>query len=487
MDPRPPAPTPHLSAPSLTPPAARHLRHWVEVHTLLFALALSWGFGGNAVWLRIPLLLLGSLAIPLPFLLLIPACRPSPASHKSLLLLLPLLGLNLLVGASLLNPNFHAVTAWGTTTLVRGGDIPWLPSCANPTATASALWLSNCLYVSGFCVFIFLRQRRSLRRLLTLLVLNAGLLAVFGTLQKLSGSKGLYFDLIPSSNPTFFASFIYHNHWGSYVLLWLCAALGLMWHFTRRAEARYRDFWHSPALFFLAVALLLAVTPPLSSSRSCTLLMLLVLGGTTVHAMWHLRHQLSSAKASESASASTARLLRIALPAFAALIALCAMFWLAAPIIQTRFETTRSQLATMQAEGSIGSRATLYRDTLRLACDRPLFGWGKDSYFTAFYHYNSQRPNSDHLPIVYADAHSDWLQCFAELGAIGALLTALTALLPLKIASTGLLDSQLARYLLTGCALILLYAWVEFPFGNPALTHAWWLCFFVALRYPQAD
>jgi hypothetical protein len=38
-------------------------------------------------------------------------------------------------------------------------------------------------------------------------------------------------------------------------------------------------------------------------------------------------------------------------------------------------------------------------------------------------------------------------------------------------------------YLFGGCGLVLLYAWIEFPFGNPAVVLTWWLCFFVAVRY----
>ena len=38
-------------------------------------------------------------------------------------------------------------------------------------------------------------------------------------------------------------------------------------------------------------------------------------------------------------------------------------------------------------------------------------------------------------------------------------------------------------YLLAGCGLVALYALVEFPFANPAVMEAFWLCFFTAVRY----
>ena len=42
-------------------------------------------------------------------------------------------------------------------------------------------------------------------------------------------------------------------------------------------------------------------------------------------------------------------------------------------------------------------------------------------------------------------------------------------------------------YLLGGCGLILVYAWVEFPFGNPAVVILWWICFFAAVRYSRLE
>jgi hypothetical protein len=47
--------------------------------------------------------------------------------------------------------------------------------------------------------------------------------------------------------------------------------------------------------------------------------------------------------------------------------------------------------------------------------------------------------------------------------------------------------SPVPGYLFGGCGLLLLYAWIEFPFGNPAVVLIWWLCFFVAVRYVDLE
>jgi hypothetical protein len=39
--------------------------------------------------------------------------------------------------------------------------------------------------------------------------------------------------------------------------------------------------------------------------------------------------------------------------------------------------------------------------------------------------------------------------------------------------------------MLAGCALVLLYAWVEFPFANPAVMISFWCCLYCASRYAQ--
>ena len=92
---------------------------------------------------------------------------------------------------------------------------------------------------------------------------------------------------------------------------------------------------------------------------------------------------------------------------------------------------------------------------------------------------------ADRIPVVYHDAHSDWIQSVAEVGFVG------TAAHRRGRGSSGPLDKkafadQPAAFSSSGlgCVLVGAYAWIEFPFfGNVAVVLAWWLCFSCAVQY----
>jgi O-antigen ligase len=138
----------------------------------------------------------------------------------------------------------------------------------------------------------------------------------------------------------------------------------------------------------------------------------------------------------------------------------------------------------------VGTRLRLYRDTWRMAMEHPYTGWGLETYATVFGTYDTS-PYSvwygQRFRPRYTEAHSDWLQAIAETGFVGtALLVALGAA-PLWVARRRLFASPVAAYLLAGCGLILLYAWVEFPLANPSVMIGFWTCLYVATRYAVLD
>jgi O-antigen ligase len=332
-----------------------------------------------------------------------------------------------------------------------------------------ALWLFNGAYMTGYNL-LRLPHRRDLRIVLMGVAFNALLLSIFGTLQNLSHSTGIFFNTYATPQEYFFASFVYRNHWGAYVLLALGALLGIIGHSLKHAQGR--NIWHTPVTALSIGVLCMLLTLPLSGARICSLLGMILLLLALSKLFAGLKHHYQSAWR-EYACAGVLALAVIG----------SAGWYLSKDVIQVRSQTTFEQWTQMKTSG-IGGRAALYRDTWHMAHDRVLFGWGMGSYPVIFYRYNQQKPSPiDHLPVYYHDAHSDWLQSVSEIGLIGTLLIVACALVPMLLRPRS--GCLLSQFVLTGLGLVLLYALVEFPFGNLAVVVHWWILFFIAVRYMQ--
>lgn len=449
----------------------------VIFHFAILLVFTSWAFGGQIAWARRVIAIWGGGGV----ILFLAACR---ASHRNddgtrqaqpaLRWLWPLLLYDLFVGVSGLNPSFAEIPGAGEPTLIMIRSMAWLPSSARPGLTWSELWQFNVIVLSCFNLYLVLHRRRLVRAVLWIIGGNAVALAVFGTFQKLVGSPGLWFGAVTSPNSKFFSTFVYHNHWGAFTVLNTSICLGLLYHLIRRNSDR--PFWHTPIPIAALALLLLAASIPLSSSRSCTVLMALLLFGAFVHLIVRIiRHRRNQQRS-------------IALPLagimIAAVLAVGAIFYLGQEVIAQRAQLTSEQLAAIAKEDTLNSRLTLYRDTWRMALDKPWFGWGLESYAHVFRIYNTQRATELWVWIpFYAEAHNDWLQSLAEVGFVGTALLGALIGTPLFSVRWRVVRSALPRYLLAGVALVLLYAWVEFPFANPAVMIVFWAAFYCALRY----
>jgi O-antigen ligase len=461
-------------------PGTGTLARLVILHFCSLLIFTTWAFGGQAPWVRQIIAGWGAAGV----LLFIVGCAVRAKSAggdtrwPAWRLLWPLWLFDLVVGVSCFNPGFREVVSAGQPSLVLGDPVWWLPSAARPLLAAGELWRFNVIVLSCFNLFLVLHRRRLVRTVLLVIGANAVALAVFGTFQKLAHAGGLWFGLVPSPNPRFFSTFIYHNHWGALTLLNTAVCLGLLFHFLRRGGQR--DIWHSPVLLGALATLLLALSVPLSASRSSTLLVGLLLCGALAHFLLRLVRR--RRERHESA------LLPVAGIILAALLATGAGAWLSREVIAQRARLTSEQLTRLAREDTLNSRLTLYRDTWRMAAARPVFGWGLESYAHVFRIFNSQRTVEPWIWIpFYAEAHNDWLQSLAEVGFVGTGLLTLLLLLPLLSLPWRRVISAIPRYLLAGCAIVLLYAWVEFPFANPAVMLTFCAVFSCAVRYALLD
>ncbi len=448
-------------------------------HAALVVVVSSWmlgGIGTHGEWI------VAALTTPAFVLLFLEGrarlqCGDRVGFRRLLRWLAPLAALTVLVVVSALNPSHRPAFLFDGYVLRPVPHVTWLPASANPEGSIRILACFGGLAATGLALAFCVQSRRALRGLVLLLALNALGLAVLGTLQHQTGAPGPYFGALPRANPHWFATFLYHNHWSAFAFLHVAATLALVFHTLRYPPDR--GWLHSPGPLLTLVALLLAATVPLTSSRSGSVLML-VLSATAGLAA--LRHAFRSARRRGSARAG---LLRVT--ALAALLALGAglVAHQSRDVIAHRLAQTREQIADLQTGSVAYTRADLYADTWRIAADKPVFGWGLESYGRILLGYYSYRPGPDGLWKTFEDAHSDWLQSLAEIGFVGTALLLALGLLPLAETLRRSRLSPFPVWLLGGCALIAAYAWLEFPFANPAVVATWWILWFAALRTLQ--
>jgi O-antigen ligase len=457
--------SPHQPSPNL-------LEYAVAAHVAIFIVGVSWAFGGNADWVRTPISSWGSLGMLLTLAIVAGPGARGRMIAGSLPWIWPVIILSAAVCESCLTPGFRHL-AFGKESYMMPVRVDWwVPSAARPDAAMRSLWLFDGIYFSCLNIALAVSRRGVIRAVLAVAVGNALALSVFGTVQKLIGSGGIYFGAVKSPQSSFFASFVYDNHWGAFTLLMLGACTGLILRYARGSHGG--GFFSGPAFAGLVAATLIAISIPLSGSRACTLLLGLLAAVAVVQGTPRISRALRHSGVTPAGS--------IAAMAIAAMLAVAGIWLVAGDVIQARASKTKEQVAAMWAQGGIGSRGTLYRDTWRMARTRILFGWGMGSFPTVFPIYNTQESKIDRIPVVYHDAHSDWIQSVAEIGLFGTALIGASVLLP-AMAVRRHRVTPIPYFLITGTLLVAAYAWVEFPFGNVAVVLAWWLCFFSAIQY----
>jgi len=446
----------------------------VFAHIGLLLLGSSWIYGGNIWWMHSALAVWADAGAVLTIAAFI---QPGDAGHEArrkAWWLLPWMFFVTLVVASSLNPSFIPVQFEGNTLLVNvGAPHPDWPSTVNPRETLAELAFGAGVYLAAFNLLLTARSRQALRWLLVFGAANAIVLAIFGTLQKLS-AQGYYFGMATSPNVRFFATFIYYNHWGAFMILWLATSAGLV--FYHAGNHRARDLWHSPFAVTVIGVLVLAASAPVSASRAATGMAGFVFMLVVAHAFGRIVAHRRAQR-------------RPVWPPVVALLALAvltigAVGWLANRSIHERYNETLIALGKKQPV--LDGRLDLYRDTWKLAMQKPVFGWGLESYATAFM---TIRPRPlearRQYEASYVEAHSDWLQSVAETGFVGTALLLSMALVPFFSVPLRTLPHPLVGYPLLGCAIVALYAWVEFPFANGAVLIAFWTVYFSAIRYAR--
>lgn len=444
---------------SVAPDPLRH-SEWVVGGLAFITVALTtWAFAGRAEWAP-PVFTALSVLTALAALVLTrrEGIRLNRAAFA------PLLIFALLVTVSVFNLSHSSPPDRPGVWIVREDRLAWLPATVDRATTfAKALpWLSALLLGAA------LRQtapgRRAVRLLWGALLGQGVLVAVVGVFFFFS-DRAHILGLVRARHGYHFASFAYRNHWTAFTLLLMALALGFAFSALRRWQSERGRL--DATLAGLGLALLLALTLPLPGSRSGVVLASLLLLFALVRLAWLFWH----ARPARHASASK-RLARLGGVLALVVAVLAGGYLLSRDTLKPHWVRTQNQLKSLLAGGA-DLRVELTRDTLKLAADRPVWGWGVGSYGLVFHLYQGDylRDKSGAVTTRVLHAHNDWAQVAAETGAVGLLLLAIPAgLLLLRAVRHG---GTLVRWGAGGLLLVLAYALVDFPLHCPAVLLLW--------------
>ena len=303
-----------------------------------------------------------------------------------------------------------------------------------------------------------------LRRLLWLLVINGGVLAVEGIAQRLEGSGNLLFLVKPRVNPEAIAQFgayAYRANAAQYFnLLWpVCVGF---WWMLHRGRGCKRHAHH----LVLVCAVIMAACPIISTSRGGALITVGILAlATLILLVTHFCFELHPG---ETSRARTFTVSLVILFCAGALVLGCSLGW----------KSLKPRLAGI-GEGFDG-REEMYAAARPMADDYPVFGTGPGTFETVFQLY---RISTDtYWP---AQLHNDWLETRITFGWVGTLmiLAALVAVLLRWFARGGIHGGRrfvtLLWLALGGC---LAHARFDFPFQIHSILFLFLICCAILLN-----
>ena len=316
-----------------------------------------------------------------------------------------------------------------------------------PEATASALRTGVAL-VALLLVSASVARARGLRLLAAALLLSAAFQGLYGTLVLTSGHDRIWHVPKVHYLDSATGTFVNRNHYASLLAASLPAALALVLHRARRGAAagasRIVTLLGREAVTTALLGLMVLLGTMgllLSLSRAGTAL---GLAGLVAVAVQSGRGRLRG------------RLVAVVLG-----LALAAL-----PLAQLGAERLGQRYARAGADlAHEGGRATVWRDTVRMAASFPVVGSGLGSFSAVYPLFRSPG-----VRLRYDHAHNDLLQLTAEAGIAGLLCLGLVVLavarrlVPALAGDDGLLPLGFAA----GLAVVSLHALVDFPFHIPA-------------------
>jgi O-antigen ligase len=296
-------------------------------------------------------------------------------------------------------------------------------------------------------------QRRSVLILFRLMLINAGVVSLFGIIQYVSGTNEMYW--MYDARRHFFASFYYENHAAQYVYLHLALMFGLLAHYLIRRKKKFKQL-EMISVPILILVLFLAVT--LSFSRSGILFGFLILIISVCRLFKQAPRSISPVQKYTAAGGVAAF----------SLLGLVLVSGTLGDDIRTDFQSRRPDVSIV--EQSLLARNWQWKAALDITHEYPLFGIGGQGfrYFVPFY---SEPDKAASLSSASGgQVHNDFLHALCEWGWIGVSAWLVLLLIPLLRLVPGTLSGrELITFTLPGVICVYLHSLWDLPFRSPAV------------------
>lgn len=374
-----------------------------------------------------------------------------------------------------LNPALKFHTNGTQFWLIEVPHIAWLPTGVDGPFKQWPPWRMLLIYGSIWltvcAVWVGFSRRRSLQFLLIALAANGVAVALFGMVQKFAGN-GKIFWFYHSVNPSFFASFVYKNHGGMYLYLALAVTCGLAaWYYVRGQRRLEKS---NPSGLFAFFATCIAVAVLTSYARGATLMMLAFLViGMCVFVVRLFMGDVGTRK-----------------PVVAIVLVLIFGWFLKTGLdaVGSKEAFHRIHSGLTGGDMSLSERNIATKASLEMFQDTWVTGVGAGGFRFLFPPYQARYPELGYPNLFWENAHNDLLQIPIEQGVVGVLLI-LAGLTSVAIALVRAYfwENPLSLALVFGCALLVVYAWWDFPCHNPAVLLTWCVLLVIAAMWAKFE
>jgi O-antigen ligase len=384
---------------------------------------------------------------------------------------LSLLALTVYLVISIKNPMFIEQDGIMTNALAIDHNSVF-PSTVNSHQTIRGGFLITGTLLLAIPLFQANWQRYQIRTFISVLAMNAALIAAVGTFFHLSGDK-LLLGIVEPAGGGSFGTFHSKNTWSAYAVLGASQAASLFAYHKKKT----RDIFSkkSPVLYYASLLPIVSITLLLNHSRAGLFAMTFcILGAGMGRSYQKLRRR---RKSTRDSSEEGRRFLWIK-RSLVTLLILFASFCVVNTTQKDFVEIARRSIIQWDNGLFVGGRLPLYRDCISMGKARPWLGWGLGSFQQVFPNFQQEdryrkslRADGEYvwMPGHYGFAHNDFLQFWVELGVIGLGLLVLPIIGFVLYTFWSGRANPISLWLGMGCFAVLIIALVDFPFASVAI------------------